>query len=260
MVSQSKVEEHARRMEAYVYQFGLRVQQGTESMIQEISSHIMAELSLKKGLIRQTPENAAKVLEVELVFQRELSKSGFYVEVMALVHGFVDQVDEFRTLYDEMGNLPEMELNEDDREILANQAAAAIAVIEGHASKVSVNLRHFLARSLGDITQSTLVSGVINVVRKVNQVEPIAKDQMILWFRLLAHLSYRHAEELGYNLKYRYVGPYDEKSRDFCDKLLRSSSFRRDEIASLDNGQVADAFVNGGGYNCKHFWVAEPMA
>lgn len=50
-----------------------------------------------------------------------------------------------------------------------------------------------------------------------------------------------------------YVGPVDEKARPFCrDWIGKVRS--REAITALDNGQLPDVFLTGGGYNCRHLW------
>lgn len=55
---------------------------------------------------------------------------------------------------------------------------------------------------------------------------------------------------------YHYEGPDDDKTRDFCAKLLEDGGeLTEEEIHALDNGQGMDAFEAGGGWNCRHMWI-----
>lgn len=51
-----------------------------------------------------------------------------------------------------------------------------------------------------------------------------------------------------------YQGPDDEKTRDFCQERV-GKVFTRAEIDQMDNGQLDNAFLTGGGYNCRHQWM-----
>jgi hypothetical protein len=54
---------------------------------------------------------------------------------------------------------------------------------------------------------------------------------------------------------YLYVGPVDARTRDWC--LERVGLVKtRDAIDQLDNGQLPNPFLTGGGYNCRHTWLA----
>jgi hypothetical protein len=54
--------------------------------------------------------------------------------------------------------------------------------------------------------------------------------------------------------EYEYVGPDDDKTRDFCRKWV-GKTLSIDEVKALKNDQDGDAFTEGGGYNCRHSWV-----
>ncbi len=53
---------------------------------------------------------------------------------------------------------------------------------------------------------------------------------------------------------FTYMGPVDDQTRDFClDHVGRV--YTRSEIDELDNGQLDNVFLTGGGYNCRHVWM-----
>lgn len=64
----------------------------------------------------------------------------------------------------------------------------------------------------------------------------------------------QQAQEAGLE-NFLYLGPYDTKTRPFCQPLV-GQVLRRSEIEELDNGQSGDAMSDGGGWNCRHEWVA----
>jgi hypothetical protein len=46
----------------------------------------------------------------------------------------------------------------------------------------------------------------------------------------------------------------DALVRPFCREHL-GRVYTRDEIAELDNGQLPNVLLTGGGYNCRHVWT-----
>lgn len=54
---------------------------------------------------------------------------------------------------------------------------------------------------------------------------------------------------------YLYVGPADGVVRDWCLEQLGMVR-TQPAIEALDNGQLPNPFVTGGGYNCRHSWLA----
>lgn len=53
---------------------------------------------------------------------------------------------------------------------------------------------------------------------------------------------------------FAYLGPADPKNRPFCHAHV-GQVFSRRTIESLDNGQLPNVFLTGGGYNCRHNWI-----
>lgn len=53
--------------------------------------------------------------------------------------------------------------------------------------------------------------------------------------------------------RFLYVGPVDKKTRPFCLKYV-GQVLTRATIDGLDNGQLPNVLLTGGGYNCRHQW------
>lgn len=51
-----------------------------------------------------------------------------------------------------------------------------------------------------------------------------------------------------------FAGPADKKNRDFCHDRV-GKVFTRAEIDQMDNGQIDNVFLTGGGYNCRHVFM-----
>ncbi|GIV82211.1 MAG: hypothetical protein KatS3mg051_1565 [Anaerolineae bacterium] len=62
----------------------------------------------------------------------------------------------------------------------------------------------------------------------------------------------RSAREAGVT-RFKYVGP--PPLREFCRKHWQKT-YTWEEIQQLDNGQGLPAWVYGGGWNCRHRWIA----
>lgn len=255
MVPQSMVEAHARRINSLVSVFSARVSQSVEEVVNSVVAHVSG-LSVEDGRLSQTQENATAILGIEVVFQRALNVSGFYENILAFVANFSDQVDEFREMHAEMGLIP-FSISQDGSDILAEQAGMAVAVLEAQVFKITAELRLLLSRSLGTLTLAELVQGTSEVMRRLTRVEPLARDQVILFFRMVGDLAYQSEEDAGGVLEYRYVGASNDSPRDFCSSLLGSNkSYSRVDILNMDNGQVAGVFHCGGGYGCMHWFEA----
>lgn len=63
-------------------------------------------------------------------------------------------------------------------------------------------------------------------------------------------------------IRYKYVGPRDDKNRPFCSEMMKKNLvYRIEDIQSLTDRSVNDEFGNydifewRGSYNCRHRWV-----
>lgn len=63
------------------------------------------------------------------------------------------------------------------------------------------------------------------------------------------------AEETTPDQAFLYVGPSDGVVREWCLEHL-GLVLTKAKIESLDNGQLPNPFITGGGYNCRHSWMA----
>jgi hypothetical protein len=52
---------------------------------------------------------------------------------------------------------------------------------------------------------------------------------------------------------FAYMGPVDSVTRPFCLQHV-GKVYTRAQIDDLDNGQLGDVFLTGGGYQCRHVW------
>ena len=62
----------------------------------------------------------------------------------------------------------------------------------------------------------------------------------------------------NYRVRYKYVGPRDNKNRRFCEQMLQFNRiYREEDISQLSNPEfgVYDIFLYRGSYNCRHTWV-----
>lgn len=257
MLLQDTIEAHASTILSAASTLVSRLSSPVDEVIAAVSAYVAKNTSRVNDAVERSPDNAKAILEVENIFTDALGTSDYYLMLYAFVSSFIDQVDAFEAMYSEMAtdlSLPAMSLTDEDMDILANQGAAALAVLEGQVLRVNVDLRQFLARSLGESEIDTLVKGASDIIRRVTDVEPIAKDQLILFFRLVGNLVYRRIETSGMTLRYAYAGRKSKGSRGFCATMLDGRSHLMSDIAKMDNRQVANVFDNCGGYGCMHWW------
>ena len=59
-------------------------------------------------------------------------------------------------------------------------------------------------------------------------------------------------------VRYKYIGPVDDRNRKFCADMMRKNKiYRIEDIESLSNPEFGayNIFLFRGSYNCRHAWV-----
>lgn len=70
----------------------------------------------------------------------------------------------------------------------------------------------------------------------------------------IATKTAEYIKHFGKEPKFKYTGAPPE--RGFC-KEHWNKSYTLTEIKAMDNGQGLPVLINGGGYNCRHYWVVD---
>lgn len=110
-----------------------------------------------------------------------------------------------------------------------------------------------LAQILGEQPTAKVLEGLLAALE--GQVENITTTAALdAW----QDASNAQAEASGVD-RFVYLGPDDAVTRPFCDALV-GTWLTKAEILELDNGQTGQgsAYVQRGGYNCRHSFLALP--
>ena len=103
---------------------------------------------------------------------------------------------------------------------------------------------------IGGKTEREIAQSMLGNVLRPDQAETLANTALNTFERnVTAQMTAFDPEDANYV----YQGPIDEKTRDICLKMMASGSMTKEEIRS----QYPGAFVDGGGFNCRHRWARE---
>ena len=103
---------------------------------------------------------------------------------------------------------------------------------------------------IGGKTEREIAQGMLGNVLRPDQAETLANTALNTFER---NVTAEMAVNDPPNATYVYQGPIDQKTRDICLKMMSSGGITRDQIDS----QYPGAFVDGGGFNCRHRWAKE---
>lgn len=110
----------------------------------------------------------------------------------------------------------------------------------------------------------------------------VADTSATIFLRSVHERGYARIEEDAPEpLRFRFIGPHDKLERPFCDALHQGKaidrqqgkrrlfapastaadgSYTREEIARMENGQIPNVMLSGGGYRCRHQWIPVSIA
>jgi hypothetical protein len=170
------------------------------------------------------------------------------------------------------------------RSIAASRAVQAVEVVLGKSptdlnSSIKSELDMIMNQSLSEISEQfkqiedeirqAILIGVTSTVSLADLIVEIQSklktnafraqssvDTAIMAVGRLAVMSAAYEVEDALDLVYVYVGPKDEKNRDYCRQWVGKACTNP---AATDNGQKLKADIFCGGYNCRHTWAPTPI-
>ena len=100
---------------------------------------------------------------------------------------------------------------------------------------------------LAGVSQTTLKAAVSGLLPP-HQLEALVNTSLSTYSR---SVRFALAEGEPADTLYIYEGPADDRTRDECLEMMAAGELTRDEIFD----KFGNAFIDGGGYNCRHQWV-----
>jgi len=126
------------------------------------------------------------------------------------------------------------------------------AFFMSESQNMANTVRQQLARGvLADVSESELTRGILDgmggVLRK-DQAATLANTALNSYSRNVTKIM---ADEMPEDTKYYYQGALDDRTRDVCLDMIAAGELTQSEVESSYGG----AFVDGGGFNCRHRWT-----
>lgn len=190
-----------------------------------------------------------KVLNATGNFDRELQAKGLNELLSSVSKIYGNIMADVRDVFKEES----IKFNFDKSELLAIEklTKSDIQILKNHVNTYSANIK-------SSVLRTTFAGG------NTSQIESIlTKERNRLLRNLEVDLTnalqgFRNAitiakgKEAGIT-QYRYSGPLDKKTRDFC-RQHTGHIYTLKEIQKLRNSFGGPALTEMGGYNCRHEW------
>jgi hypothetical protein len=248
------------------------------SILSKAQARVLIELKdrlkIEDNTIVSSSINRRVLRELDHMLLDEANKGGLRSLLSAYVGEFPDQFKYFHQILDEVLNesdlasiIGEMRLTESDKDYLALFQKDSADNLESVVSQMADEARRKAFMSIGGASVKDVASTIAETVGRTPGVaRSEAATAVSSFYRSMADLSFKKIEEDdNWTMKYRYVGPpaSDPIIRPFCEHLMaqsaRGRSWTRPQIDAMDNHQLDNVFVTGGGYNCRHQWIVADM-
>jgi hypothetical protein len=267
------LEDHDKHITSLVESFNEELSKLLAKAQANVQGRLMDKLDFTDGKLDQSAANRKLLRSIDDMMLEELDTLGLGELTDAFVSQFGGQFQFFKDVLNETlgkeqtAKLGLDKLTTDDKSFLSITQMDAADNIEGVLYRMADNMRRKALAGIGGLTTGGLAS---LISEEVSKTPALAKTEAATatssFYRTLADLSFRKIEEdQNWTIRYRYVGPpaKDPLIRQFCEHLMerssRGSSWTREQIDMMDNEQLDNVFVTGGGYNCRHQWIVDGM-
>jgi hypothetical protein len=263
----------ARVLEAhddYIESFVRGFERELRGLIASAQAHTVGELQKRlsittRGVIDKSPANQRTLRKIDDLLADSMNRAGYRTLIEEFVNGFPGQlpfVDQMLDAISENLNTPlQAALGKADQAVLASQQISTLESLNTVVEGVAALAKRRALMSVGALKFGDLVEQISTTFnRGVAEATTLAETSQVMFFRTATERAFRKIED-GLPegaVRYRYEGPRDKLTRPFCLRMLSRSASKpltRDQIENLDNGQLPNPFITGGGYNCRHQWV-----
>jgi hypothetical protein len=195
------------------------------------------------GRVVSSPENLARALRLREDLIASLEQAGFH----ALVTRAVDEP---------LDEIARQVLRVNSVQLTAYDLDALVALKEIRLAQ----LLH-VTEDIGIQLWRVMVDGVLGTRPVLDLVDDIADtldisaERARTVYDTLTSTFSRQVAQLGTTGEpdeaFLYVGPDDDKTREFCEERV-DRVYSRSAIEAMDNGQLPNVMLTAGGFNCRH--------
>jgi hypothetical protein len=261
----SLFEEHDRWIDNYTGAFDKELQGILAAAVSRTVAALRDQLKIRDGVILQTAANARVLRTVDRLLAKAMNRAGYGALVQEFVDGFSGQLPFFDSMLDQISATLDRPLvakyTAADRDAFASLQVSTADALESVMTGAAAKAQRKALFSVGALGFSDVVEGIAtSFSRSISESQTLGATATSMFFRTIQDRGFASIEK-GLKkgaVRYRFDGPRDKLTRPFCERMLRTTRTRpltRVQIEGLENGQLPNPFVTGGGYNCRHQWV-----
>lgn len=229
-------------------------------------ARLAGALTAADGWIGRSRANAKILRGVAKILREELRAAGIPMLVEEFGARLGGQFRFFEEMIDLIGASIGRPLRVDwtaaDLDLFASQrltVESGLQTIIDSAGLAAQRRVMFSVGGLGLADLAETLSAGLNA--PISEAVNLAETSQAMYFRVMSDEGFKKIEKdiPAGAIRYSYEGPRDKLTRPFCKRMLSHAPMTRVEIERLDNGQLPNPFLTGGGYRCRHQWVIEPI-
>jgi hypothetical protein len=223
-----------------------------------------------KGRIARTASNQRALRQVDDIFADAMRRAGYEELISVFVESFNGQLPYYREIISAISETLDRPLSSAlsaaNEAALASQRISAVDGLHAAMESAAADAKRRALMSVGalefnDLAQELATQFALSSTRAAT----LADTSIVMYYRTITDRGYKQIEE-GLPIdsaRYGYYGPLDKLKRTWCRKrreaTLAGKTWTRSEIEAMDNGQLPNPFVTGGGYNCRDQWVLKEI-
>jgi hypothetical protein len=154
--------------------------------------------------------------------------------------------------------LPEVKFGQLDQDALNQVVLTTRDQLDGVVQDVGNLAQRKTMMRLGVGSHKDITDELVNTFHTtIPKAMTLADTSMSIYRRTITDRAVGVIEAGGRKVVFMYAGPRDKLTRPFCRHLLENPDARytREDIEKMDNRQLPNPFLTGGGYNCRHQWL-----
>jgi hypothetical protein len=208
------------------------------------------QFEVENGQIVRTAANLARALSMRAQVEAALEEAG-YLDLMQRATGTpLDDVAEAALLT--RAGKAAAKLSAYDAEALVALKELRLAELLDVGEDVAATVwRATVDGVLGGQSRETLIEDLADLIDETEADTRTLYDTAVSTYSRQVHLLHSDGSP---DERFIYLGPDDEVTRPFCREHL-NETLTRAEVESLDNGQLPNPLLTGGGYQCRHQWL-----
>jgi hypothetical protein len=259
--------DQSDRLDAVVEEFTSRLDVMVEEARVAVLKALENRITTTDGVVTPAASNQRALNNIDTMFMKELEARGYDDLVSSFTGSFDGTFSYFSETMDFINAnlvypLPDIKFGSPELSEFKATKITSGTLLKDVMYKVSANAKRQALLAMGGMDHRALTEEISTQFGKaIGESTSLADTAISSFYRNITDTGFQkiEADLPGFKIRYTYDGPLDKLNRPFClrvERLARTGkSWTREEINKMNNGQLPNVFVSGGGFRCRHQWM-----